>query len=288
MNLLLLKNVTFSLTKRFLHRYKRSMAGVAQLVRAPGCGPGGRRFKTGHSPHILLTVFLGAGVMSAEQPQNESVSPAAVVDNVITNQICFHAKHEKPHITIIVDQFCMREDISRNLLSKLSSDVILCVPSHCILQEKIIEDAQKFNFNLSISIDYLNEEQWPKLQEAIAKYPWIKGLVVWSVASDLNLIEFLKKVKEWLNTRGIWMVYANTNNILPNPAMPLGVFMPDGFVKSIDKDTRVTEQADFVLSQAKFKNRGLLLIQPGIQHVPHLIDWLQANIGHIQLDNWSK
>ena len=28
------------------------MAGVAQLVRAPVCGTGGRRFKTGHSPHF--------------------------------------------------------------------------------------------------------------------------------------------------------------------------------------------------------------------------------------------
>ncbi len=24
--------------------------GIAQLVRAPGCGPGGRRFKSGYSP----------------------------------------------------------------------------------------------------------------------------------------------------------------------------------------------------------------------------------------------
>ena len=30
------------------------MVGVAQLVRAPGCGPGGRRFKSGFSPHFLL------------------------------------------------------------------------------------------------------------------------------------------------------------------------------------------------------------------------------------------
>ena len=28
------------------------MADVAQLVRALGCGPGGRGFKTHHSPHI--------------------------------------------------------------------------------------------------------------------------------------------------------------------------------------------------------------------------------------------
>ena len=30
-----------------------SMVGVAQLVRAPGCGPGGRGFKSPHSPHAL-------------------------------------------------------------------------------------------------------------------------------------------------------------------------------------------------------------------------------------------
>jgi hypothetical protein len=28
-----------------------AVAGVAQSVRAPGCGPGGRRFKSGRSPH---------------------------------------------------------------------------------------------------------------------------------------------------------------------------------------------------------------------------------------------
>lgn len=28
------------------------MAGVAQLVRAPDCDSGGRRFKPGHSPHF--------------------------------------------------------------------------------------------------------------------------------------------------------------------------------------------------------------------------------------------
>ena len=29
------------------------MVGVAQLVRAPGCGPGGRGFKSHHSPNII-------------------------------------------------------------------------------------------------------------------------------------------------------------------------------------------------------------------------------------------
>ena len=29
------------------------MVGVAQLVRAPGCGPGGRGFKSHHSPKYI-------------------------------------------------------------------------------------------------------------------------------------------------------------------------------------------------------------------------------------------
>ncbi len=34
------------------------MVGVAQEVRAPGCGPGGRGFKPHHSPHLF---FCGRG-----------------------------------------------------------------------------------------------------------------------------------------------------------------------------------------------------------------------------------
>lgn len=33
------------------------MAGVAQSVRALGCGSRGRRFDSGHSPHITLLVI---------------------------------------------------------------------------------------------------------------------------------------------------------------------------------------------------------------------------------------
>lgn len=32
------------------------MVGVAQLVRAPGCGPGGRGFKSLRSPHFFASV----------------------------------------------------------------------------------------------------------------------------------------------------------------------------------------------------------------------------------------
>ena len=33
------------------------VVGVAQLVRAPGCGPGGRGFDSLHSPHFLPFFF---------------------------------------------------------------------------------------------------------------------------------------------------------------------------------------------------------------------------------------
>ena len=34
------------------------MLRVAQMVRAPGCGPGGRRFETGHAPHGFLAQLV--------------------------------------------------------------------------------------------------------------------------------------------------------------------------------------------------------------------------------------
>ena len=35
------------------------MVDVAQLVRVPGCGPGGRRFDSDHPPHFYLNLILG-------------------------------------------------------------------------------------------------------------------------------------------------------------------------------------------------------------------------------------
>jgi hypothetical protein len=225
----------------------------------------------------------------AEQPnQDVTLAPLSVVSNIITDQTLLQASYEKPHVTIIVDQFCMREDLSRELIGKLSANIILCVPAQCILQKNIIESAQKFNFNLSISIDYLTEEQWSKLQKIIEENSWIKGLVIWSVSTDSRLVEFLSRVKEWLNMRGIWVVYANSNNVIASTELPAGIFVPDGFVVTCDESKRVTEQADFMLAQAKFKNRGVLLVQTGLHHVSSLVDWLSENAGRIQLDNWSK
>lgn len=34
------------------------MLRVAQMVRAPGCGPGGRRFEPGHAPHGFLAQLV--------------------------------------------------------------------------------------------------------------------------------------------------------------------------------------------------------------------------------------
>ena len=36
--------------------YQRLMVGVAQMVRVPGCGPGGRGFDPLHSPHYLRSL----------------------------------------------------------------------------------------------------------------------------------------------------------------------------------------------------------------------------------------
>jgi hypothetical protein len=43
------------------------MAGVAQLVRAPDCDSGGRRFKPGHSPHFLVSLSCYALVAQLDR-----------------------------------------------------------------------------------------------------------------------------------------------------------------------------------------------------------------------------
>ena len=64
--------------------------------------------------------------------------------------------------------------------------------------------------------------------------------------------------------------------------------MPDGFIRTTDDSSHVAEQANFVVNQAKLKNRGLLLVEPGIHHIDSLINWLQENFEKIQLSNWAK
>ena len=49
--------------------FYRQMAGVAQLVRAPVCGTGGRRFEPGHSPHHSLLKRRVTGEMHRIYPR---------------------------------------------------------------------------------------------------------------------------------------------------------------------------------------------------------------------------
>ena len=57
----------------------------------------------------------------------------------------------------------------------------------------------------------------------------------------------------------------------------------DGFVKLSDETTCIKNQLNFVLDQAKFSNFGLIVVQPSVQHVAPLIDWLQDNSQNMQL-----
>ena len=49
--------------------FYRQLAGVAQLVRAPVCGTGGRRFETGHSPHCSFAEMQSEGEMHRIYPR---------------------------------------------------------------------------------------------------------------------------------------------------------------------------------------------------------------------------
>ena len=46
------------------------MVDVAQLVRVPGCGPGGRRFDPDHPPHFLFKILYCIGVSSSGKTQH--------------------------------------------------------------------------------------------------------------------------------------------------------------------------------------------------------------------------
>ncbi len=150
------------------------MAGVAQVVRALGCGPRGRGFESRHSPHHLPhrlphhllhlfgIVLLSWGFASAfgetapKAPKELKIKiPPSVVDQIIT-EVPRATANKVPKLTIIVDQFAMREDTASELIAKLSANIVLCVPSHCLLRDHLIEKAQAFGYTLAISLDYLN------------------------------------------------------------------------------------------------------------------------------------
>ena len=78
------------------------MVGVAQLVRAPGCGPGGRGFKSHHSPkfsgysvvrltRLLWEQEIGSSNLSTptlEEPISSSQKPCQTM-----RLFCFNSYH---------------------------------------------------------------------------------------------------------------------------------------------------------------------------------------------------
>ena len=48
------------------------LVDVAQLVRVPGCGPGGRRFDPDHPPHFFANLYSGVSP-SGKAPDFDSV-----------------------------------------------------------------------------------------------------------------------------------------------------------------------------------------------------------------------
>ena len=60
------------------------MVGIAQLVRAPGCGPGGHRFESDYPPQLIaksidFAIFLIEHTMGSRQAVRHSTLTAAFV-----------------------------------------------------------------------------------------------------------------------------------------------------------------------------------------------------------------
>ena len=80
----------------FIFSVVNFVAIVAQLVRAPACGAGGRRFESGLSPHFLTLIFLSLFTFKAsgEKPEvfekfnlSYGEHPRQVLD-VVTSDVC--------------------------------------------------------------------------------------------------------------------------------------------------------------------------------------------------------
>ena len=78
------------------------MVGIAQLVRAPGCGPGGRGFESHYSPH-LHTVMLRKDTLGCRQVvRHGTLTPAFVGSNPATpakTQYCDSLAQVVEHLT---------------------------------------------------------------------------------------------------------------------------------------------------------------------------------------------
>lgn len=295
-----LRHSSFLLTKVAFRIYKGCMAGVAQSVRAPGCGSGGRRFNSGHSPHFLVLVFL---LVASSIYANTEKSPpikqlASPVESIISEQIPLKKQATKPTLTIVVDCFGARDDFSKTILSSLPSKTILSIASHMPLNMEQIKKALEFGFKIAISLDYVTMAQWQILQKTIvqlnadikkfSKNGAICGLIIWRVAAEEDFSNIMHIMKQWLTMNNMWLLYANTNNILPTPNLAPGIIIPDGFVIPTDSASHMEEIANFTLDQAQYNQKGIMLIKPAKQHLQKLSDWLQQHYDEIIMENWEN
>ena len=65
--------------------------GVAQLVRAPGCGSGGRRFDSGHSPHPHGATAPWGPLANFIGGRSGQAASAAITRRVIGDGMCRRA-----------------------------------------------------------------------------------------------------------------------------------------------------------------------------------------------------
>jgi hypothetical protein len=134
------------------------MAGVAQLVRALGCGSGGRRFETGHSPHFffsisiaLLVYFFICPIIAGDVNQKQTrVAPNSLIDSLTV----FEKKHgEHNSLNVVIKDFGMFLDLSKTAISKLSNNVLLAVPWYAPNNNSLMDQAHKNGFSFLLGFD---------------------------------------------------------------------------------------------------------------------------------------
>ena len=88
------------------------MVGIAQLVRAPGCGPGGRRFESVYPPHLnnsrksqVDLLFLYLKIMRSRQAVRHSTLTAAFVGSNPASSAKRKSVHNSGRIFVCIIHF---------------------------------------------------------------------------------------------------------------------------------------------------------------------------------------
>ena len=91
---------------------RSQMVNVAQLVRAPDCGSGGRRFKPGLSPMKML-------------PRSGSIFFLSILNRNVKTKIYYYGRPQITQSTIISSKYCCQ---------KSTVYEVLVIPSPCFPQ----------------------------------------------------------------------------------------------------------------------------------------------------------